>query len=202
MTGRTIKSILFLNKQGFLTITTSSKSFCLSSDKIQHKLTKRQWLLKNGFRDHLPNFAKLPLPEEGNTTILFHKCVTLSTFNKSVKLFGLLKHKTNNFQYFQYVNTFNTFNIFNTNNFQFASLSVLASNYPFLRLTFPASVGKRFDILCFLNAVSKIQFNFEISRTDNKRLDWFFCKIYLEILRRRHFWNWVQLISRELMQPW
>lgn len=60
----------------------------------------------------------------------------------------------------------------------------------------------RFDILCFLNAVSKIQFNFEISRTDNKRLDWFFCKIYLEILRRRHFGNWVQLISRELMQPW
>ena len=99
MTGRAIKSILFLNKQGFLTITTSSKSFCLSSDKIQHKLTKRQWLLKNGFHDHLPNFAKLPLPEEGNITILFHKCVTLSTFNKSAKLFGLLKHKTNNFQY-------------------------------------------------------------------------------------------------------
>ena len=65
-----------------------------------------------------------------------------------------------------------------------------------------ATVGKRFDILCFLNAVSKIQLNFEISRTDNKRLDWFFCKIYLEILRRRHFGNWVQLISRELMQPW
>lgn len=69
------------------------------------------------------------------------------------------------------------------------SLSVLASNYPFLRLAFLATVGKRFDILCFLNAVSKIQFNFEISRTDNKRLDWFFCKIYLEILRRRHFGN-------------
>ena len=183
--GRTIKSILFLNKQGFLTITTSSKSFCLSSDKIQHKLTKRQWLLKNGFHDHLPNFAKLPPPEEGNTTILFHKCVTLSTFNKSVKLFGLPKHKTNNFQYIW-----------------FASLSVLAANYPFSRLTFLATVGKRFDTLCFLNAINKIQYNFEISRTDNKRLDWFFCKIYLEILRRRRFGNWVQLISRELMQPW
>ena len=90
--------------------------------------------------------------------------------------------------------------IFNT--YMICSLSVLASNYPFLRLAFLATVGKRFDILCFLNAVSKIQFNFEISRTDNKRLDWFFCKIYLEILRRRHFGNWVQLISRELMQPW
>ena len=96
-------------------------------------------------------------------------CETFSTFNKSVKLFGLPKHKTNNFQYI--------------------SLSVRASNYPFSRLNFLATVGKRFDIFCFLNAVGKIQFNFEISRTDNKRLDWFFCKIYLEILRRLRFGN-------------
>ena len=53
----------------------------------------------------------------------FLKCEALSTFNKSVKLSGLPKHKTNNFQYIW-----------------FASLSVLAANYPFSRLTFLATV--------------------------------------------------------------
>ena len=71
---RTIKSILSLNKQGVFNHNDIFKKFLLILRQVSAQIDKKAMTItKNGFHDHPPNFAKLPLPEEGNTTILFHK---------------------------------------------------------------------------------------------------------------------------------